>query len=46
MPSQVNPDYILPNYRPNYRVPQTRTVRTPAQPNRAIPMITSRNNAN
>jgi len=33
MPSQVNPDYILPNYRPNYRVPQTRTVRTPAQPN-------------
>ena len=33
MPSQVNPDYIPPNYRPNYRVPQTRTVRTPAQPN-------------
>jgi len=32
MPSQVNPDYIPPNYRPNYRVPQTRTVRTPAQP--------------
>lgn len=33
MPSQVNPDYIPPNYRPNYRVPQTRTVRQPAQPN-------------
>ena len=26
-------NYIPPNYRPNYRVPQTRTVRTPAQPN-------------
>ena len=43
MPSQVNHkqlvdgvyelNYIPPNYRPNYRVPQTRTVRTPAQPN-------------